>query len=670
MAEYTFFAKFDEYVPLYRGLTQIWVGTGDPLDPGNPDEPAYNSAGILYAMYINDQIQTVGPVSDYPLALEAGFEGDFHDWIAFMIATEEHVINAEKWAIGKINATAQDQYTVGNSAKEQAERSAMWAAGTIEGTGTATNNSKYWAEQSKSYTNGKDLNNQSVEARATDNAEYFKNQAKLWANNGIQGDTPNSTNNSRYWAEQSKSYSDGKSLDDSTTIRGTDNAEYYKEEARLWVGSGETHASATDNAIYYKNQAKLWANNGIQGDAPGATNNSRYWAEQAKSYSDGKSLDDSSTIRGTDNAEYYKNEAKAWAGSTNTHASATDNAKYYSEQSAASAAAAATSELNASASETAAASSASLASTKASESSTSATNSADSAAAALASENAAAASETNAATNASSASVSAADALTSATNAANSASAASLSENNAAQSELNASASAANAATSESNAASSETNAAASEAASKTSENAAASSESNAEAWAVGKRGNTDVSPSDATYHNNAKYYSEQANVNATNAATSASNAFTSETNASTSAVNAAASEANASTYANNSLASSQSSEMWATGGSSGTPSATNNAKYYSEYMDNRITALGNFLSSATTEYANSQGIAIPVFGWSSAPSPVQGEYTWARTTFTWTDGSPSTIVYNVTYTGLDAHIDTISSSQIDALFS
>ena len=39
----------------------------------------------------------------------------------------------------------------------------------------------------------------------------------------------------------------------------------------------------------------------------------------------------------------------------------------------------------------------------------------------------------------------------------------------------------------------------------------AASSESNSEAWAVGQRNGSDVPSSDETYHNNSKYYAEQA---------------------------------------------------------------------------------------------------------------------------------------------------------------
>ena len=40
-----------------------------------------------------------------------------------------------------------------------------------------------------------------------------------------------------------------------------------------------------------------------------------------------------------------------------------------------------------------------------------------------------------------------------------------------------------------------------------------ASSESNAEAWAVGERHGVPVSSSDQTYHNNSKYYAEQAGI-------------------------------------------------------------------------------------------------------------------------------------------------------------
>ena len=62
----------------------------------------------------------------------------------------------------------------------------------------------------------------------------------------------------------------------------------------------------------------------------------------------------------------------------------------------------------------------------------------------------------------------------------------------------------------------------------------------NSEAWAVGQRGGADVPTTDATYHNNAKYYAEQAATDRTTAQTAATNASQSATAAATSASQAA----------------------------------------------------------------------------------------------------------------------------------
>lgn len=87
-----------------------------------------------------------------------------------------------------------------------------------------------------------------------------------------------------------------------------------------------------------------------------------------------------------------------------------------------------------------------------------------------------------------------------------------------------------------------------------------------AEAWAKGTKNGTPVESTDPTYHNNSKYYSEQASDSATNAGTSATNAGTSETNAAASALT---------------------SEAWAKGTKNGTavpssdPAYENNAEYW-----------------------------------------------------------------------------------------
>lgn len=53
------------------------------------------------------------------------------------------------------------------------------------------------------------------------------------------------------------------------------------------------------------------------------------------------------------------------------------------------------------------------------------------------------------------------------------------------------------------------------------------------EAWAVGERGGSPVASGDVTYHNNSKYYAEQAGESATEASTSATEAAASAASAS-----------------------------------------------------------------------------------------------------------------------------------------
>lgn len=117
----------------------------------------------------------------------------------------------------------------------------------------------------------------------------------------------------------------------------------------------------------------------------------------------------------------------------------------------------------------------------------------------------------------------------------------------------------------------------------------ASESAQDAEAYATGKRGGVDVSTSDDAYHNNAKWYSEQASASASDAhndmldaAQSASNAATSENNASTSASNAATSALTAQNHALDS-------EAWAVGQRNGSDVSSddvtyeNNSKFYAQ---------------------------------------------------------------------------------------
>lgn len=567
--EYTFYPKFSEFVTLYRGVSRVWIADGTALHQGAP--------GKLYAEYIDGLIQDLGYVSDYEEAkkyfADLGITLTYPEWVATLAATPENAKRSEAWAVGKQHGepVPSTDETYNNNAKYYADQSKIWTNGSkLDGTSvqprdnatfwaneahgwtnnkngsvndySATNNAKYWAEQSKEYTNGTDLDGDTVAERATDNASYYNDQAKLWANNGTQGSTPGANNNSKYWAEQSKTFANGKDLSDQM-VNPTDNSEYFKNQAKLWANNGtdgeapsasnnakyysenseesnkqaESWAkgtrdgqpdavrqnAATDNALYYNEQSKLWANFGTEGNSPTATNNAKAYSDQsnenrlqaeswavgtrdtspdsirpnaatnnAKYYSDNadtsannaeeSNLQSESWAKGTrdgspdlerqnaamDNSKYYSHQSNLWAnfGTDGETPTAQNNAKEYARQASVSATAADESEAHAAQSDT-------HATTKASEADASAQAAALSEANAATSEANASASETNAATSEANAATSESNAATSESNAANSAAAAATSETNAHDSELAAAQSEANAAQSESDAA-------------------------------------------------------------------------------------------------------------------------------------------------------------------------------------------------------------------------
>lgn len=124
------------------------------------------------------------------------------------------------------------------------------------------------------------------------------------------------------------------------------------------------------------------------------------------------------------------------------------------------------------------------------------------------------------------------------------------------------------------------------------------------EAWAVGTKNGTDVPATAEQYNNNAKYYADQAETQVGDASASATAAASSATAAAASAVSA---------------------EAWATGGSGGTASATNNAKYYSEQaaasaatltLDATLTSATQAAQAKATgdKIAETQGILTGIF--------------------------------------------------------
>ena len=168
----------------------------------------------------------------------------------------------------------------------------------------------------------------------------------------------------------------------------------------------------------------------------------------------------------------------------------------------------------------------------------------------------------------------------------------------------------------------------------------AVSSALSSEAWAVGKRGNVDVGSSDQTYHNNAKYYAEQAAGSATTAQQSAEQAGASaglantyKNQAQSEASNAAGSATNSALSALDASDAALNAEAWAKGTRNGTDVGSsddayhNNAKYYSEQAAESAASLtvDSALSDSSTNPVQNKVITAELTDVKSAISDITG---------------------------------------------
>lgn len=175
----------------------------------------------------------------------------------------------------------------------------------------------------------------------------------------------------------------------------------------------------------------------------------------------------------------------------------------------------------------------------------------------------------------------------------------------------------------------------------------AATSEDNAEAWAVGQINGTDVASTASQYHNNSKYYAEQANTKAGNASTSASNAASSATLAESWAKggtntrtgedtnNSSYFASQASTKATNAANSATLAESYAKGGTNTrTGEDTDNAKYYMEQAQAAAGGAGaSDFTGATSSADGTHGLV---------PAPlIANRKNFLRGDGTWTDINP-----------------------------
>lgn len=163
-----------------------------------------------------------------------------------------------------------------------------------------------------------------------------------------------------------------------------------------------------------------------------------------------------------------------------------------------------------------------------------------------------------------------------------------------------------------------------------TSENLAKSYSETAEAYGAGTVNGTPVSEQSEQYHNNAKYYSEQAADSASSASTSATSAAnsataagdsaTSASSSATTATDAATTATNAATSASTSATLAQSYAKGDTGSRSG--ETTDNAKYYSEQASSSATDAANSASSASDSAAAAEA-------WSAHPPYIGANGDW-----------------------------------------
>ena len=136
------------------------------------------------------------------------------------------------------------------------------------------------------------------------------------------------------------------------------------------------------------------------------------------------------------------------------------------------------------------------------------------------------------------------------------------------------------------------------------------------EGYAIGEQNGTAVS-SGTYYHNNAKYYAEQASNAQTAAETAQGLAEDARDTASDKADDASTYAGNADSYSNQARIYSLDSEAWAKGTrngeavSNGTDGYHDNSKYYSEESASSASASASSASSANTQALKSEGYAI-----------------------------------------------------------
>ena len=201
-----------------------------------------------------------------------------------------------------------------DSAEDAADSATLAESYAKGGTGTRTgednDNAKKYAENA--------AGSASNAYRSEENAADSEANAEMWAN-GSTSAQATSTNNAKYHAGTSEAYAKGTrggSAVSSGDAGYNDNAKYYKDQARAWAdGTG-----ATSGDDQYHNNAKYWAETKAKGyaeAADGAAGTASEFAELSREYADGKTLNGDPVGEEDpgyhNNAKYYSEQAAAAA---------------------------------------------------------------------------------------------------------------------------------------------------------------------------------------------------------------------------------------------------------------------------------------------------------------------------------------------------------------------
>lgn len=110
---FTFRPQFKEFLPSYQFIKNVYIGDGTE-----------GTAGVLYAVFDDDYVQEVGPVSDYYYAIQNGYTGTPQEWVALICSlpsAAQETVDAKEAAV-EAQAKAEEAQGKTEDAQNKAEQ--------------------------------------------------------------------------------------------------------------------------------------------------------------------------------------------------------------------------------------------------------------------------------------------------------------------------------------------------------------------------------------------------------------------------------------------------------------------------------------------------------------------------------------------------------------------